>query len=109
MTKLPLLLAAALIATAGAASANDGFGLNNVQSSDTLIEFGTVVASGNGVVEVYDFRAGQEGRLLGSDAVHAGANRDVKVSLAASYTDRVLAVLKVDGQAVAQQVVRIDN
>lgn len=109
MTKLLPLLAAALVATAGAASASNTFGLSNVQSSDTLIELGTVVASGNGVVEVYDYHAGQEGRLLGSDAVHAGANSDVKVSLATSYTNNVLAVLKVDGQPVAQQVVRIDN
>ena len=109
MTKFLPLLAAALVATAGAASASNTFGLNEVQTSGHLIELGTVVADGNGVVEVYEYQAAQQGRLLGSDAVHAGANSDVKVSLGSTAVNNFLAVLTVDGQVVAQQVVRTDN
>ncbi|WP_210528410.1 hypothetical protein [Rubellimicrobium arenae] len=107
MTKLLPLLAAAFVATAGVASASSYFGFNEVQSSSNLIQLGTVVSSGAGVVEVYDYRTGQEGRLLGSRTVRAGANTDVKISLAPAYTRDVLAVLKVDGDVVAQQVVRV--
>ena len=109
MTKLLSLVAAALVATTGAAMASNTFGLNEVQTSDHLIELGTVVATGNGVIEVYEYQAAQQGRLLGSDAVHAGANTNVKVSLGSTAADNFLAVLTVDGQAVAQQVVHIDN
>lgn len=109
MTKLLPSLAISLLLTTGVASASNTFGLTEVQGSQTLIQLGTVVAGGQGLVEVYDYHAGQEGRLLGSKAVQAGANSDVKVSLRPSTTDRVLAVLVVDGQVVARQVVRIDN
>ncbi|TNC59405.1 hypothetical protein [Rubellimicrobium roseum] len=109
MTKLLSSLAIGLLLTAGAASASNTFALGSAQDSQTLIELGTVVADGNGVVRVYDYRTGEEGRLLGSAGVKAGANTNVKVSLAPSYTDEVLAVLVVDGQAVARQIIRIDN
>jgi hypothetical protein len=109
MTKLLPILAAALAVTAGAASAGNTFGFNHMQDSNSLIELNSVVADSNGVVEVYDYHAGQEGRLLGSKPVRAGANSDVKIALAPSLSDDVLAVLMINGQAVAQQVVRIDN
>ncbi|TNC60904.1 hypothetical protein [Rubellimicrobium roseum] len=111
MTKLLSSLAIGLLlgAGAGAASASNTFGLSEVQGSQTLIQLGTVVAGDNGLVEVYDYHAGREGRLLGSKVVRAGANTDVKVSLTPSSTDKVVAVLLVDGQAVARQVIRIDN
>ena len=76
MTKLLPLFAAALFATAGMASASNTFGLNDVQTSGRLIEFGTVVANGDGVVELYEYQGAQQGRFLGSDVVHAGANTD---------------------------------
>ena len=43
------------------------------------------------------------------DAIHAGANPDVKVSADGSVANSFLAVLTVDGQVVAQQVVRADD
>jgi hypothetical protein len=109
MTKLLPLFAAALIATAGMASASNTFGLNEVQSSGKLIEFGTVVATGDGVVELYEYQGAQQGRLLGSDTVRAGANRDVRVSVGVTAANNFLAVLKIDGDVVAQQIVRIDD
>ena len=109
MTKLLSSLAIGLLLSTGTASASNTFGLTGVQSSQTLIQLDTVVTGGQGVVGIYDYHAGQEGRLLGSKAVQAGANTDVKVSLRPSSTDKVLAVLVIDGQAVARQIVRIDN
>ncbi len=106
---IKFLLAAALVASAGAASASNTFGLNRVQTSGNSVEFSTVVADGNGVVEVYEYHAAQEGRLLGSDAVHAGANTDVRVFLDATAANDFLAVLKVHGQVVAEQVLRTDR
>ena len=109
MTKLLPLFAAALFATAGMASASNTFGLNEVQTSGSLIEFGTVVATGDGVVELYEYQGAQQGRLLGTDAVRAGVNRDVRVSVGVTAANNFLAVLKVDGDVVAQQVVRISD
>ncbi|WP_210529516.1 hypothetical protein [Rubellimicrobium arenae] len=109
MTKLLPSLAISILLGAGAASASNTFALSEVQGSQTLIELGTVVAGDHGRVAIHDYHAGQKGRLLGSAAVRAGANSDVKVSLTPSTTDKVLAVLLVDGQAVAQQIIRIHN
>ena len=109
MTKLLPLFAAALLATAGMASASNTFGLNEVQSSGTLIQLGTVVANGDGIVEVYEYQRAQQGRLLGADAVRAGANTNVRVPVGSTTANRLLVVLKIDGDVVAQQVVRTDN
>ena len=106
MTKLFAALATALALTSGAASANT-LGLNEVQGSSTLLDLGTVVADGTGVVEVYDHWGGQQGLLLGTEAVRAGANSDVRIPLRFAPHGDVVALLKVDGQVVAQQVIRI--
>jgi len=109
MIKLLPLLAAALVATSGAASASSRFSLNEVQDSSSLIELGTVVADGDGVVELYEYHGAQAGRLLGQEAVKAGANSDVKVPVGTTFANDLLAVIKVDGQVVAEQVVRLGN
>jgi len=106
MTKLLSVLATTLALAAGAASANT-LGFNEVQGSNTLIDLGTVVSDGTGVVEVYDNWGGQQGLLLGSEAVRAGANSDVRVPLRFAPHGDVVALLKVDGEIVAQQVIRI--
>ena len=108
MTKLFSLLAATLAITAGAASA-DGFSLNEVQDSDALIELGVVSAPAGGTVEIYDFHAADKGRLLGMEAVRAGSNSNVQVSLGTTASKDLLAVLRVGGQVVDQQVVRIGD
>lgn len=108
MTKLLSVFATALLASAGMASAN-GFSLNAVQDSDESVEFASVFAGAAGVVEVYDFHTAEQGRLLGSEAVHAGANPDVRVSLGVTSADNLLAVLKVNGQVVDQQVLRLED
>ncbi|MBP1807701.1 hypothetical protein [Rubellimicrobium aerolatum] len=109
MIRILPFIAAALVATAGAASASNTFGLGQVQSSQTLIRLGTVVAQDVGTVAIYDYRTGQEGGLLGATTVRAGANTDVKVSIRPTSTRNVLAVLTVDGQPVARQILRIED
>ena len=106
MAKFIPALALALVLAAGAASANT-LGLNEVQGSDTLLRIGTVVAEDTGVVEVYDLWAGQQGQLLGAEAVREGANSNVRVPLRFAPHGNVVAVLKVDGEVVAQQVIRM--
>lgn len=106
MTKFFSVLATALALTAGAASANT-LGFNEVQGSNTLLELGTIVSDGNGVVEIYDNWGGQQGLLLGTEPVRAGANSDVRIPLRFAPHGDVVALLKVDGQVVAQQVIRI--
>ena len=106
---IKFLLAAALVATTGAASASNTLGFNVGRASGNSVEFSNVVASGNGTVELYEYQGAQQGRLLDTDAIHAGANPDVKVSVNGSVANSFLAVLTVDGQVVAQQVVRADN
>jgi hypothetical protein len=108
MTKLFALIAASLAITAGAASA-DGFSLNSVQDSDSIIELGVIDAPAGGTVEVYDFHMADQGRLLGLEDVKAGANNDVQVSLGTTASKSLLAVLRVGGQVVDQQVIRIDD
>ena len=95
--------ATALIATTAAA---DGFGYNKGIESQS-VELGQVTASANGVVSLYDFHGGEQGALLGTEDVTAGANYDVRVTLDRPAVNDVLAVLTVDGQVVATQ--ELDN
>ena len=66
-------------------------------------------AEGAGVVEIYDFSKGEVGRLLGTEAVNAGANADVRVNVGVGPSQDVIALLKVDGQTVAQNEYDIDR
>lgn len=100
-----LVLAAAAIASAvsfaSTASADNYFsGSNNLDRSEDL-EIGFVRADTNGVVNIYSYSNGVQGQLLGSEAVLAGGNADVIVDLTHNLSDDVLAVLEVNGQAVA--------
>ena len=62
-----------------------------------------VRAEGAGVVEIYDFATGEVGVLLGTETVNAGANSDVRVNVGSRPKQDVIAILKVDGQAVAER------
>lgn len=83
-------------AAANSFSYNEGF-------ESQSIELGAVTADGEGVVSLYDFHAGEQGALLGTEAVMAGANSDVRVILDQPAQRDVLAVLTIDGQVVATQ------
>lgn len=66
----------------------------------TIVDLGLVRAEADGVVEIYDYRMGERGELLGSVEVHEGANREVRVRTQQPVNANVLAELKVDGETV---------
>ena len=99
--KMIALAAAAVAATAGAAQADNYFSYGEVLEAGTTLDLGTVRAAGDGVVEIYNFQGGEQGALLGSTMVSAGANKDVRVNVGIDPRWDVLAVLKVNGQTVA--------
>ncbi len=76
------------------------------QEADSRVDLGTILASADGVVEIYDYRLGRPGALLGSEAVDAGYNHDSRVLLGIDRSDDVIAVLKIGGRVVDQRVFR---
>lgn len=94
-----ILAAAATVAIASSASAN-GFSFNDADISGSTVELGQVTANGNGVVSLYDFHRGEQGALLGTESISAGANYDVRVPIGKRPINDVVAVLTVDGQVV---------
>ena len=101
--KMIALAAATVAATASAASADNYFAFGDRLDNSSTLELGTVRAAADGVVEIYDGRFGDLGALLGTEEVMAGANSDVRVNVGHGPDADVIAVLKVDGQIVAQQ------
>lgn len=97
------LIAATIAATASVASADSYFEYTDRVESSSIVDLGLVRAEGAGVVEIYDFSKGEVGALLGTEAVNAGANSDVRVNLGIRPTQDVIALLKVDGETVAQR------
>jgi len=97
------LVAATIAATASVASADNYFAFGERLDSGSVLELGLVRAESAGVVEIYDFSKGEVGQLLGTETVNAGANSDVKVNVGTSPKQDVIALLKVDGQTVAQR------
>lgn len=97
------LIAATIAGTASLASADSYFQLNEKLDDSTVLELGLVRAESAGVVEVYDFSGGQIGALLGTEAVNLGANSDVRVNAPLRTAENVIALLKVDGETVAQR------
>ena len=96
------LIAATVAATATAASADSYFGDKGALDAKSNLEIGLVRAEGDGIVEIYDFRGGELGTLLGTETVNAGANQDVRVGVGIAPTQDVVAQLKVDGEVVAE-------
>ena len=96
------LAAATVAATASAASADNYFGFKGVLDAGSALELGLVRAEGDGIVEVYDYRLGEPGALLGTEMVNAGANSDVRVKVGIAPRNDVIALLKVDGEVVAE-------
>lgn len=96
------LAAAATLALAGTASADNAFTFNNSIEGSTA-DLGQVRAASAGVVSLYDFHGGVQGALLGSENVAQGANFDVRVNLGKPAINDVVAVLTIDGQIVDTQ------
>ena len=103
------LVAATIAATSTAVSADNYFEFGERLDSSSVLELGIVRAESNGVVEIYDFSKGEIGQLLGTEAVNAGANADVRINVGRPPLQDVVALLKVDGQTVAQRDFDIDR
>ncbi|SMY06037.1 hypothetical protein [Flavimaricola marinus] len=100
--KMIALAAATAAATASIAQAEVSyFTFGESLEASSNLDLGTIRSSGEGVVEIYDYRGGEQGALLGSTVVHAGANQDVRVFVGQDPKADVLAVIKVNGQTVA--------
>jgi hypothetical protein len=102
MTLKTIALAATAATVLASAASADAFGYN-VGIDSQSVELGQVTSGANGVVSLYEFHAGEQGPLLGTETVAAGANYDVRVTLDRPAIHDVLAVLTVDGQIVATQ------
>ncbi|MFQ1700837.1 hypothetical protein ACJ5NV_09595 [Loktanella agnita] len=93
-------IAAATVATTSSA-AETTFNAPWRLEAGTVLNLGLIRSEGDGVVEVYDFHTGQQGRLLGSTNLNAGANNHVRVNTGGKTSRNVLAVVVVGGQVVA--------
>lgn len=112
MKSLFALSLIALVGSATLASADSYFtSLSNVQKHDGMIELGTISTDAAGMVQIYRYQAGERGALLGWEALHAGANPDVKVNVPLSSTPytTALAELVVDDQVVASQRIQLED
>ena len=104
--KRTALIAAGFAALASTASAADYFSIiPDIDANDSFIELPQVRASQDGVVEIRT----EEGVLLGSAAVNAGANADVKLRFDTAPTQDVTAYLVVDGQDAASRKVDVNH
>ena len=109
MPKLLALTLAALVGSTTLAAAESTFTLPQVQDDDSIVELGRINADGDGVVHIYALDAGKMGALIGSEAIRAGTNSDVRVPLIDNPKQDAMAVLEVDGQVVATQEVRFNG
>lgn len=97
---LAAVAAASFAALASTASASDYFSIiPSVENNESFVELPLVRSSGDGVVEIRD----DNGVLLGSAAVNAGANADVKLNFDIKPNQDVTAFLIVDGQETAMK------
>ena len=92
--------------TGGVFHARLCFTLSDVQRRDGSVEFGTISTDSDALIEVYSFRNGVKGPLLGWEALLAGANSDTKVPLVSTPWTTALTVVLVDGEVVASPRLR---
>ncbi|TNC51888.1 hypothetical protein FHG66_03490 [Rubellimicrobium rubrum] len=115
MNKFVILVAAAMIGSATLVTAQEttatenAFGIIPVQDGNNLlIEIPLVTATTDGEVQIYSIVDERQGEPLGTGPVTAGANENVRITLTTRpIADAVLAVLVIDGQAVAQQEIEL--
>lgn len=107
-------LAAFAVATtvmgAGAAMAQgDFFGANPTQSASDVVVINDFNSPAAGVVEIYDFRLGVIGDMLGKADVTAGANSTVRVNMVHNPLGNVMAILKNGDSVVGAEMIKIDS
>ncbi|RPE71649.1 hypothetical protein EDD53_0774 [Pacificibacter maritimus] len=96
-----LVAAAVLVGAGSTAFASDHIFADANQDLKSYVSLDLVRATSAGTVDVYELNADGRGELLGSAAVHAGANTDVKVQLKNNISQDVVAVLTANGADVA--------
>lgn len=106
--KMIALATVAALGTATFASANY-FSYGETLPSSSTIDLGTLSAADSGMVEIYDYRGGEVGQLLGSTDINAGANQDVRIQLKQRPLSDVIAIMTVNGQVVAEKDYRISE
>lgn len=94
----------ALVSLASVTSAESYFVCMGSLPTDAMLELGTITSDGPGVVEIYDYRLGEKGKMLGSFEVNEGANPDVRFDLGMPPLGDLLAILTVNGEVVASNV-----
>jgi hypothetical protein len=118
MKKILMLTTVALLGTTSLVSAQEtsttavsAFSIQaeQVQQSDGVINLGLVTSEADGVIEIYDIDDTELTEMLGSGAVTAGANTDVKITMMRAADSDVMAVLRVDGVVVATTEVDLDD
>ena len=102
-----LAAAAVLVAAGSSAFAADYIITDGSQNLNSYVELDLVRASSAGVVDVYELTANGQGKLLGSQAVHAGANKDVRVQFDTITNQDVIAVLSSNGSVAATETVDV--
>ncbi|SLN23887.1 hypothetical protein [Roseisalinus antarcticus] len=101
MTRIIALALAATVSTASLASADSYFGIIDAQGGSSILDLGTVVSETGGVVEIY-----KGDTVIGSQAVRAGANSNVRINVNATPVSDVTAVLRSGDQVLDEA--RID-
>lgn len=106
MTKLislaPALPILALVASVSAASAENSFTLDRVQSTASSVALANVQADQADRVKVYSCDGGAIGQDLGRAGVRAGANGALEVVLNQAMNERLLVVVVNSNHSVAE-------
>ncbi len=101
--KTIIFAAAAAAVTATAGAADTYFEQGRTLNGGDVLELGLITADSAGVLEIYDFHTGEQGKLVGSERLTAGANTNVRVNTGLPQNRDVIALVKVDGQVVASK------
>ncbi|MEO0916597.1 MAG: hypothetical protein AAFY31_06390 [Pseudomonadota bacterium] len=107
-TKFVALTCAALMLSPAAFS-DTYFGYGTTLDEGSPIELGLITSDAAAVVEVYEMRGSEPGTLLGSEEIHAGANADVRVDTGMPVRNDILAVIRINGQIVAEKEFKVNS
>jgi hypothetical protein len=105
------LIAATLAATAAfasTASAGNYFEAGNSITNAPILQVGSVHSDSDGVLALYNYSTGVKGALIGTARINAGANPSVTIDNNNLVLDDVVAVLEVNGQAVATKTLIVN-
>ncbi|SFB18077.1 hypothetical protein SAMN05421688_3462 [Poseidonocella pacifica] len=102
------LTAAAFALTAGtatiaSAASNYVTTVDEPQFESTYVNLDVVRADSDAIVTIYDYRLGEQGAVLGTAPVQAGANGNVKVNLNDKIKGDVLAVISSGNDVLATE------